>query len=132
MSENIIESERFSNLRESISARDSASFINTPNANNGNMKFIANIDGVVLSKDPVRLEDLLDISDRLDSLSSMDADVPNEDIEDLSYQTPYHNQSFIMRPKATPASAAAPTPSSVVINQEQFLKKLNDPPPQPP
>ena len=114
MSENLIESERLSNFRETSQSPydQTGSLINTPLTNNWRKRFI-----------PCLEQHREESRSALESVhSSIDADVPNEDIDDSKYQTPYQNNSFVMRAAATPASAVAPTPSDA--NEDFFQRRL--------
>lgn len=52
----------------------------------------------------------------------MDADVPNEEIEESKYQTPNDNTKYYSSRPGTLAAA----PSIIAINQDNFLKRLNE------
>lgn len=63
----------------------------------------------------------ISINHHIESMSSLEADVPNEDLDEIRVlQTPYPNphSSNLYTP------AGMPTPS--VVSQEQLMRRLND------
>jgi hypothetical protein len=73
------------------------------------------------------LNEILDVShsfDREESLSSFDADVPNEEYDD---KLPKNNSELIGNKikQFSPTSCAAPTPSIMTVNQEYLMRNLN-------